>query len=146
MRPFSARKLKERLQQIGPILSRLRSISFSFYAEDLLIYHLQPQQTGFYVDVGAFHPRDLSNTFKLYLKGWRGITIEPNPDAAAAFQSFRPRGRHLTMRIAAEAATLSYLPLRGCSAEYVRSGAAVGGARPADRPDRGALQTVDHGI
>jgi FkbM family methyltransferase len=46
---------------------------------------------GRYVDVGANHPHDISNTCLLYRHGMRGIVIEPNPELAALFSRFRPR-------------------------------------------------------
>lgn len=96
------------LRGVLPVLTRIPSVSFSFFAEDGLLSHLCPLPNGFYVDVGAYHPRMHSNTYKLYLKGWRGLTIEPNPDAAAAFRSARPRDRHLTIGIAEHRAVLTY--------------------------------------
>ena len=39
------------------------------------------KKEGFYVDVGAFHPKLYSNTYYFYKRGWRGINIEPNPGA-----------------------------------------------------------------
>jgi FkbM family methyltransferase len=45
---------------------------------------------GFYVDVGANHPSKLSNTFKLYKLGMRGIAIEPNPVMCRVYERFRP--------------------------------------------------------
>jgi FkbM family methyltransferase len=35
-------------------------------------------QTGYYVDIGANHPAVLSNTYRLYCMGMRGICVEPN--------------------------------------------------------------------
>ena len=35
-------------------------------------------QDGYYVDVGANHPARLSNTYRLYNLGMRGLCIEPN--------------------------------------------------------------------
>jgi FkbM family methyltransferase len=46
--------------------------------------------TGFYIDVGANHPSKLSNTFKLYKLGMRGVAIEPNPVMCRVFERFRP--------------------------------------------------------
>ncbi len=60
-----------------PVLQRIKSVSFAMYAEDVLMSHMRPQGAGFYGDVGAFHPQMHSNTYKLYLKGWSGLTIEP---------------------------------------------------------------------
>ena len=34
---------------------------------------------GFYIDIGSGHPVYDNMSFAFYLKGWRGITVEPNP-------------------------------------------------------------------
>jgi len=100
------------LRGVLPVLQRIRSVSFALYGEDVLMSHLQPQRTGSYVDVGAFHPQVLSNTYKLYLKGWSGLTIEPNPTAAAAFKRLRPRDTHLAIGIAGQRSELTYHKFR----------------------------------
>ncbi len=43
-----------------------------------------------YIDVGANHPTSLSNTYRLYRSGIRGLTIEPNPELLALHRKFRP--------------------------------------------------------
>lgn len=96
------------ISALGPLLRQWRSLWFSQYGEDAILSALRPRSTGTYVDVGAHHPWRGSNTYKLYLKGWTGLTIEPNPDHAAAFSRFRPRDQHLVMGVAAEASTLVY--------------------------------------
>jgi len=45
---------------------------------------------GFYVDVGAFHPKVFSNTYLFYKKGWRGLCVEPNPKMKKLFEKARP--------------------------------------------------------
>lgn len=35
--------------------------------------------TGRFLDVGAFHPKALSNTRALYERGWSGVMVEPSP-------------------------------------------------------------------
>ena len=85
-----------------------RTISFSQYGEDAILWHLKPQPRGFYIDVGAFHPRILSNTYKLYLKGWSGITIEPNPDSVDTFRRVRPRDLHLNIGVSRTPCDLTY--------------------------------------
>jgi len=55
-------------------------VSFSCEGEDLIIDKLfGNQRMGYYIDIGAYKPVRSSNTFKFYLKGWRGALIEPNP-------------------------------------------------------------------
>jgi FkbM family methyltransferase len=66
------------------------------------------QENGFYVDVGAHHPRRFSNTYYFYKQGWRGINIEPNPDALKAFNVDRPRDINLQLGVSDTASILKY--------------------------------------
>jgi FkbM family methyltransferase len=43
-----------------------------------------------YVDVGAFHPTSLSNTYLFYRRGRRGVVVEPNPQLWALHRRIRP--------------------------------------------------------
>ncbi len=65
--------------------------SYSQFGEDLIVGWLMEGRQGFYVDAGAFHPVRLSNTYKLYRRGWRGIVIDANPEFTATFRRRRPR-------------------------------------------------------
>lgn len=74
--------------------------SFSSFGEDRLILKLLAKlPPGFYVDVGAHAPVDYSNTYALYQRGWRGIAIDPDPEAIAAFQRVRPQDIALQVAI-----------------------------------------------
>jgi FkbM family methyltransferase len=66
--------------------------TWSQYGEDQFIAaELQAYlQTGFYLDIGANHPTKLSNTFKLYCLGMRGIVVEPNEALCRLHQRYRP--------------------------------------------------------
>lgn len=44
---------------------------------------------GYYVEVGANDPRELSQTWHLEQQGWTGVLIEPQPDLAAALRAER---------------------------------------------------------
>jgi FkbM family methyltransferase len=66
-------------------------VSYAGNLEDVMIDRLFPQETGFFVDVGAHDPVGASNTWALYQRGWSGITIEPTPGACARFVAKRPR-------------------------------------------------------
>ena len=66
--------------------------SYSQEGEDMVLerfFHDRP--IGFYVDVGAHHPKRLSNTYRLYRRGWRGLNIDANPGSMAIFKQIRPR-------------------------------------------------------
>lgn len=71
--------------------------SFSQYGEDKIINRLLGnKKNGFYIDIGANHPDRFSNTKKFYLKGWRGINIEPNP---VSFNKFSKRLHDMNLNI-----------------------------------------------
>lgn len=55
--------------------------SFSQKGEDLVLFDLLGRKRdGFYVDVGAHRPIQISNSFYFYIRGWHGLTIEPQVD------------------------------------------------------------------
>ncbi len=60
-------------------------------AQDGARYAFAPQKLrpGFYVDVGAYSPKQLSNTFSFYKLGWRGINIDATPGSMKAFDVIR---------------------------------------------------------
>jgi FkbM family methyltransferase len=95
-----------------PVFNQLGSVSFSQYGEDVVLRNFWPAQTGFYIDVGAYHPWQFSNTYKLYLRGWSGITIEPNPEVTSAFKRARPRDIHLNLGISRTASECIYYKFR----------------------------------
>lgn len=65
------------------------------YAQNLEDYHLDlvfgDQPTGTYVDVGGGHPVADNVSFWFYLKGWRGLIVEPQESLAAIYSGVRPR-------------------------------------------------------
>jgi FkbM family methyltransferase len=69
------------------------TISYSQCGEDLILKTIfgKNQRKGFFVDVGCNNPIQKNNTFKLYLKGWKGINIDGNPDLIKKFRSIRKR-------------------------------------------------------
>ncbi|CAK0872752.1 unnamed protein product [Prorocentrum cordatum] len=61
---------------------------------DLDPLHGPPAREGVFVDIGAFHPIHLSNTFFFErCLGWRGVCAEPNPSWGPYFGAYRPRCR-----------------------------------------------------
>ncbi|HSR81547.1 MAG TPA: FkbM family methyltransferase, partial [Hyphomicrobiaceae bacterium] len=67
------------------------------YAQNLEDYHLDlvfaGQPTGTYVDVGGGHPVADNVSFWFYLKGWRGLVVEPQEELAELYAHVRPRDR-----------------------------------------------------
>ena len=65
---------------------------FSQGGEDIVVSNLLAKETtkGKFVDIGAYHPFRFSNTFLLYLQGWRGVNVDANPAAIDLFKQARP--------------------------------------------------------
>lgn len=83
--------------------------SYSQEGEDMLLRRLfEKQKTGFYVDVGAYHPKRFSNTFFFYKKGWRGINIDAMPNSMRLFDKIRPRDINLEVPISDKKQKLKY--------------------------------------
>lgn len=90
-------------------LNRYRNESFSQEGEDrVLSRFFENQKDGFYVEVGAHHPFRFSNTALFYVKGWKGLTIDPNPEVASLFKKFRSRDRHLQVGVGRENTPLKF--------------------------------------
>ena len=106
------RRIETRLEPpAGPPVSA----SYAIEAEDLVLERLLnvfvfgfEWREGRYIDIGAHHPVSHSNTYRLYLRGWRGVCVEPNPRFAEDFATLRPRDVFLNAGISAEASRLTY--------------------------------------
>lgn len=83
--------------------------SYSQEGEDMVLRRIfESQKTGFYVDVGAHHPKRFSNTNYFYKQGWRGINIDPNPDLEILFRKYRPRDINLICGVSDRQGELTY--------------------------------------
>lgn len=79
--------------------------------EDILIKRLLKRyyhKNGFYVDIGAHHPIRFSNTYHYYLKGWRGINVDPRSGTKEIFERIRPRDINLECGVANQQGEMSY--------------------------------------
>jgi FkbM family methyltransferase len=97
--------LSKRIPQLGILRRYIKACltdllpvkkSYSQYGEDVhitdLINKINPdRQKDIYIDIGANHPMDLSNTYLFYRKGYRGVVIEPNRELINLFRIFRKR-------------------------------------------------------
>ena len=83
--------------------------SWSQEGEDLILSRIfGGQGVGFYIDVGAHHPKRFSNTYLFYKRGWRGINIDAMPGSMKVFDSTRPRDINLEMGIGSSDDELDY--------------------------------------
>lgn len=83
--------------------------SYSQEGEDLILEaYLYKRSSGFYVDVGAHHPKRYSNTYRLYLRGWRGLNIDANPGSMQIFRRIRPRDINVEAAVSSVTQELTY--------------------------------------
>lgn len=102
-----AARLIGALRSIGSM--RYMVDSYSQEGEDMILRRLFSGRTeGFYVDVGAHHPFRFSNTYHFYVRGWRGINIEPNPAALDELVRHRRRDINVGLGVAEKPGYLTY--------------------------------------
>ncbi len=81
---------------------------YSQFGEDLIVNFLFNSlgiQQPTYLDIGANHPRFISNTYFFYKRGGRGVLVEPNPRLSKMLKTVRPRDVVLEVGIGLAAAT-----------------------------------------
>jgi FkbM family methyltransferase len=75
--------------------------SYSQEGEDMVLRRIfEDKPTGFFIDVGAHHPKRFSNTYYFYRRGWRGINIDATPGTKRLFDKVRPRDINLETAVA----------------------------------------------
>lgn len=85
------------------------AISYAQEGEDVLIDRfLNNKNSGFYVDIGAHHPKRFSNTYRFYQRGWRGINVDAMPGSMEAFSTERPEDINLEFGISKQKGELTY--------------------------------------
>ena len=73
-------------------------------AEDVVLWRaLRTVERGFWIDVGAADPDELSVTRAFADRGWWGVNVEPNPVLFARLAGARPADVNLSVALAAEA-------------------------------------------
>jgi FkbM family methyltransferase len=82
--------------------------SYSQCGEDLILEHILGEYLHIaqpsYLDLGAHHPTYLSNTYRFYHKGSRGVCVEPDPVLFPPLQTARPRDVCLNVGVGASGA------------------------------------------
>lgn len=68
--------------------------SYSQSGEDIIVAGILKSfgvKKPSYLDIGAYHPTDLSNTYLFYENGGSGVCVEPNPSLFQSIKKERPR-------------------------------------------------------
>lgn len=88
-----------------------RKVSYSQCGEDLIIKYIfnnlgihKPR----FLDIGAHHPSNLSNTYIFYQNGSSGVNIEPDPQLFSYIKKCRPRDININVGITDQRGTLDF--------------------------------------
>lgn len=82
-------------------------VSFAQNAEDIVLARGLTGSTGFWVDVGAFHPTIESVTKLFADRGWRGVNVDPIKESIELFERERPRDINVHAAISDRPGTIS---------------------------------------
>ncbi|MDR1614162.1 MAG: FkbM family methyltransferase [Campylobacteraceae bacterium] len=93
---------------------RQKVLSWSHDYEDIILFHVFKNiENGFYFDIGANSPWDMSVTKFFYERNWRGINIEPLPIMHQELCSDRERDINLCIGAGSKKDTLSLFVAEG---------------------------------
>lgn len=89
-------------------------ISFAQNGEDVVLWRaLGHVENGFYIDIGACDPTELSVTRLFYDHGWSGINVEPAREYYERCVAERPRDLNLNAAVTARAGEVRFLNVPG---------------------------------
>ncbi len=86
-------------------------LSYSQEGEDLVLARILGKlgsTSGFFVDIGAHHPKRFSNTYYFYKRGWRGINVDALPGTKQLFQRMRSRDTTIECGVGSQEGVLRY--------------------------------------
>lgn len=103
--------IKDLIRRLGCLFQwdKWQQRVWSQEGEDKILQRMfERQPKGFYVDVGAHHPKRFSNTYLFYRLGWRGINIDAMPGSMSLFRKYRPRDINIELGVGREEGRLDY--------------------------------------
>lgn len=72
--------------------------------------HTQGISKPFYLEIGAFHPKQYSNTFALRnFLNWDGLSLDPSPESLGFFSAAGLRNNFLNLGVGVESTTSNFL-------------------------------------
>ena len=93
------KSLKSIIEKLLKINKRFK-VSFSKSGDDILLNKLINETTpGVYLDVGSWGPKQYSNTYFFYLRNWKGICVDPNPELVKKYKKIRPKDSFVNIAI-----------------------------------------------
>lgn len=105
----SVRQITDAFSNTEPLMTQ-GSVHYSQSGEDIIVNIILARETerGVFVDFGAYHPFRFSNTFVLYLSGWRGVNVDANAEAIEEFRRIRPEDVNIHALLSDKVEELEY--------------------------------------
>jgi FkbM family methyltransferase len=95
-------RIARKLKSFWPVMKGIGKVSFSQFGEDIIMMQML-QRFGVtnitYLDIGANDPINGSNTYNFYLRGHKGVLIEPNVVLYNKIRKIRPNDTCLNFGI-----------------------------------------------
>ncbi len=104
-------------------------VSYGRDAEDILVDRLFRGRKGTFVDIGAGHPTRDNNTYYFYLRGWRGVNVEPLASARDLFESRRRGDYNLALAVSDRKGELPFYEVEGAEGLSTTSSEVAAGLR-----------------
>lgn len=98
-----ATRLRDRIRRMRST-EHSAKVSYSQCGEDMIsdfLFSWLGLKAITYLDIGAHHPKWLSNTYHFYERGSRGVLIEPDEDLCVDLRQERPHDTILNLAVAA---------------------------------------------
>ena len=90
-------------------VKRHGNLYFSGFGEDVVLKNIfHRKKMGFYVDIGCWHPKRLSNTYLLHKKGWEGINVDMDAFKIDMFNIARKNDINVCAAVSDEEKDLTY--------------------------------------
>jgi FkbM family methyltransferase len=98
--------------KIRELIFKRYNVSFCKSGDDIQLNKLiNSTSSGVYVDIGCWHPIKASNTYFFYLRGWKGLCIDPNPELKILFEKFRPTDKFINCAVGEDSKKFKYYML-----------------------------------
>lgn len=101
-------------------------ISYAQQFEDVMLHRVfDPEESGLYIDVGAWHPDIDSVTKHFYDRGWSGINIEPSKFYFRILEERRSRDTNLNVAVGSRTEELDFVEIPGSGLSSLRQDAVM---------------------
>jgi FkbM family methyltransferase len=103
------RKIKKHFNRFKMFLDQSSNYSYAQEGEDrILMRYFDGRKKGFYIDIGAHHPKLYSNTYLFYNQGWNGLNVDAMPGSMEIFNKQRPRDINIEAAISKNTTQLPF--------------------------------------